>query len=162
IDVGWVPPVFSSDAALELVDFELQLGLPVWTFAGHGVRLERRLVLSYGQNTSILMFRMLEGGGKARLELRPGVQFRGHDEPVSTAVPEAYPLTAFGARIELAAPHPVPSLKLHLSGQRTSFVIEPMSVPDIAYSTEESRGYASRGQLYSPGRFRADIAPGHD
>ena len=36
-----------------------------------------------------------------RLELRPALQFRGHDEPVSTAVPEAYPLHALGARIEL-------------------------------------------------------------
>jgi predicted glycogen debranching enzyme len=39
-------------------------------------------------------------------------------------------------------------------------VIEPMAVADISYVIEESRGYASRGKLYSPGRFRADVAPG--
>jgi predicted glycogen debranching enzyme len=39
-------------------------------------------------------------------------------------------------------------------------VIEPMAVPDIAYAIEESRGYASRGQLYSPGRFRIDLVAG--
>jgi glycogen debranching enzyme len=99
-------------------------------------------------------------GGPIRLELRPALQFRGHDEPVSTAIPEAYPLHAVAARIELAAPLPLPPLRLHLTGERTSFVIEPMAVPDIAYATEESRGYASRGKLYSPGRFRATIGPG--
>jgi predicted glycogen debranching enzyme len=37
-----------------------------------------------------------------------------------------------------------------------------MIVPDVAYATEESRGYASRGKLYSPGRFRADLGPGDE
>jgi predicted glycogen debranching enzyme len=156
VDVGWVPPTFSAGAGLDLVDFAVELGLPVWRYRGFGITLERRVLLPYGQNTMLLVFRLLEGG-PVRIELRPALQFRGHDEPVSTAVPEAYPLTALGARIELQGPAPLPGLRLHLQGQRTSFVIEPRSVPDVAYSTEESRGYASRGQLYSPGRFRADL-----
>jgi predicted glycogen debranching enzyme len=60
----------------------------------------------------------------------------------------------------MAAPPPLPGLRLHLEGVRPSFVIEPRAVPDIAYVVEERRGYASRGQLYSPGRFRADLVPG--
>jgi predicted glycogen debranching enzyme len=156
VDVGWVPPTFSSGAALELVDFRLELGLPVWRYAGFGVVLEKRVVLSHGQNTTLIEYRVLEGPA-VRIELRPALQFRGHDEPVSTAVPEAYPLTALGARIELQAPAPLPGLRLHLAGRGTSFVLEPLGVPDVQYSTEESRGYASRGQLFSPGRFRATL-----
>jgi predicted glycogen debranching enzyme len=164
-DLGWVGPTFAAgprdrgaDRRIPLVEFRLELGLPVWRFAGLGVTIERRVVLSYSQNTTVLVYR-LQGGGPVRLELRPALQFRGHDEPVSTAVPEAYALHAVGARIELTAPAPLPPLRLHLTGQRTSFVIEPMAVPDIAYRTEESRGYASRGRLYSPGRFRVDLPP---
>jgi len=167
-DLGWVGPDYESgqpvvrpDRRIPLVEFELELGLPVWRYAGLGVTIERRIVVSYSQNTAILVYRLLDGG-PIRLELRPALQFRGHDEPVSTAIPEAYALAAVGARIELAAPAPLPPLRLHLSGHRTSFVIEPMAVPDIAYATEESRGYASRGKLYSPGRFRATLAPGGD
>jgi predicted glycogen debranching enzyme len=159
IDVGWVPPNMASTASLDLVDFSLEVGLPVWRYRGFGLTLEKRVVAAHRGNTVLLEFRLLEGG-PVRLELRPSVQFRGHDEPVSTQIPEAYPLTAFASRIELSAPTPLPGLKLHLSGRRTSFVIEPMSVPDLGYATEESRGYASRGQLYSPGRFRADLQPG--
>jgi len=158
-DLGWVEPTFSAGRSLELIDFELELGLPVWRFRGHGVAIERRIAMAYGHNTAIVAYRLLEGG-PVRLELRPALQFRGHDEPVSTAVPEAYPLHALGARIEIAAPAPLPGLHLHLEGVRPTFVIEPRAVPDIAYVVEERRGYASRGQLYSPGRFRADLVPG--
>jgi predicted glycogen debranching enzyme len=157
--IGWAPPMFGGSGALDLVEFRLELGLPVWRYAGFGVLLERRVVLTYGQNTVLIVFHLLEGG-PGRLELRPAVQFRGHDEPVSTAVPEAYPMTAIGSRIELQAPPPLPELRLHLCGTRTSFVVEPLSVPDVTYSTEQIRGYASRGQLYSPGRFRAELPRG--
>jgi len=158
-DLGWVEPTFSAGRRLELVELELEHGLPVWRFRGHGVALERRIAMAYSHNTTIVTYRLLEGG-PVRLELRPALQFRGHDEPVSTAVPEAYALHALGARIEIAAPPPLPGLRLHLEGVRPTFVIEPRAVPDIAYVVEESRGYASRGQLYSPGRFRADLVPG--
>jgi predicted glycogen debranching enzyme len=161
VDVGWVPPNLSSGAGLELVEFRLELGLPVWRYEGFGVVVERRVVMSYGYNTTMISYRLLEGAS-VRIELRPAVQFRGHDDPVSTAVPEAYPLTALGARIELLAPAPLPGMRLHIDGRRNTFVLEPLSVPDIAYSTEESRGYASRGQLFSPGRFRADLRREHD
>ncbi|HET9627457.1 MAG TPA: amylo-alpha-1,6-glucosidase [Kofleriaceae bacterium] len=166
VDLGWVGPRFEaggrevqSDGCIPLVDFRLELGLPVWRFAGHGLTLERRVVLSYSQNTTVIAYRVLDGG-PVRLELRPALQFRGHDDPVSVQIASPYPLHAVGSRIELTAPAPLPPLRLHLEGAHTSFVIEPMAVPDIAYATEESRGYESRGQLYSPGRFRVDLAPG--
>jgi predicted glycogen debranching enzyme len=160
-DLGWVAPLYSTGKMIELVDFQLELGLPVWRFQGHGVTIERRVVLAYGHNTTFVMYRLVDGAPTVRLELRPSLQFRGHDEPVSTAVPEAYSLTAYGARIDILAPQPLPALHLHLAAPTPTFVIEPMLVPDIAYATEESRGYASRGQLYSPGRFRADLSTEH-
>jgi predicted glycogen debranching enzyme len=157
-DLGWVAPVYSSGRTLELVDFQLELGLPVWRYRGLGVTIERRVFLAYGHNTTYVMYRVLEGP-TVKLELRPSLQFRGHDDPVSVAVPEAYSLHAYGARIDLAAPSPLPGLRLHLHAPRPTFVIQPMNVPDLAYETEESRGYESRGQLYSPGRFRTHLAP---
>ncbi|HEX5060483.1 MAG TPA: amylo-alpha-1,6-glucosidase [Kofleriaceae bacterium] len=158
-DIGWVPPLYASHSRLELVEFRLELGLPVWMFKGHGITIEKRVVVSYGTNTVLVLYRLIDGG-PARIELRPGVQFRGHDEPVSTIVPDAYPLWCYGSRIEVVAPTPLPSVRLLLSGQKSTFVLEPLQVPDIVYETEESRGYESRGQLFSPGRFRADLEPG--
>jgi predicted glycogen debranching enzyme len=159
LDVGWVPPASATGQRIELADFKLELGLPVWMFRGHGITLEKRIIVSYGTNTVMVMYKLLDGG-PLRIEMRPGVQFRGHDEPVSTRVPEAYPLTCYGNRIEIVPPQPLPSLRLHLSGQKTSFVLEPLQVPDLVYSTEASRGYESRGELFSPGRFRAELEAG--
>ena len=158
-DLGWVDPAFGAGQALELVELELEYGLPVWRYRGRGVAIERRIAMAYGYNTTLVTYRLLEGP-PVRLELRPALQFRGHDEPVSTAVPAAYAVHALGARIEVAAPAPLPPLCLHLEGQHSTFVVEPRAVPDLAYPIEASRGYASRGQLYSPGRFRAVLAPG--
>jgi predicted glycogen debranching enzyme len=135
VDLGWVAPVYSTGKTIELVDFQLELGLPIWRFSGHGVTIERRVVLAYGHNTTFVMYRLLEGP-PVRIELRPSLQFRGHDEPVSTAVPEAYSLHAYGARIDLAAPHNLPGLRLHLHAPQPTFVIQPMNVPDLAYATD--------------------------
>ncbi|CAN5690036.1 hypothetical protein BH11MYX3_BH11MYX3_30130 [soil metagenome] len=158
-DLGWVAPVFTHGEDLELVEFDLEIGLPVWRFAGKGIVLERRLAMAYGHNTTVMSYRLIEGG-PVRLELRPALQFRGHDDSVSTRVPDAYPLEAFGARVELDAPEPLPNLRFRIAAAKSTFVIEPRSVDQIAYRIEESRGYDSHGQLYSPGRFRADLEAG--
>jgi predicted glycogen debranching enzyme len=145
---------------LALVDFRLELGLPVWRFAGRGVTIERRIAMLHLQNSVVLIYRMLEGD-PVRIELRPAVHFRGHDVQVS-AVSEAYPLQIVGNRIELTAPAPLPGLRLRVHARDSSFVVEPRWSDDIVYPIEESRGYASRGTLYSPGRYRAPLSPGAD
>jgi len=157
VDLGWAAPTLGTGATLPLLEFRLELGLPVWTFSDGKLTVERRVFLAYRHNTSVIAYRVL-GGGPVRIELRPALQFRGHDDPVSTALPEAYALQAFGPRIEVIAPSPYPSLRLHLEGLRGSFVIEPRQTPDLAYAIEQSRGYAGYGQLYSPGRFRAELS----
>ncbi len=157
-DLGVVIDDLTRGARVQLVDFRLELGLPVWRYALDGTVLEKRLALSHGCNTTLVQYRLLEGG-PVRIELRPALQFRGHDDPVSTKVPEAYPLHAYGSRVELDAPGHIPNLRLHIVAPRESFVIEPLCVPDLGYAIEEDRGYESRGQLYSPGRFRADLVP---
>jgi predicted glycogen debranching enzyme len=160
VGLGWAPPSYAPMGTLDLVEFTLELGLPVWRYSGFGVTVEKRIVVSYQTNTTMITYRVIDGQ-PLRLELRPAVQFRGHDDPVSTAVPDAYPLTAFGSRIEVEAPNNLPKLKLHLVGDgRTSFVLEPLGVPDLVYSTEASRGYEARGRLFSPGRFRAELVSG--
>jgi predicted glycogen debranching enzyme len=157
-NIGWVAPVITTGRDLQLDDFDLHLGLPLWRFVGAGVVLERRIAMAYGLNTTVISYRIVEGG-PVRLELRPALQFRGHDDPVSADVPDAYPLRAHGSRVELEAPEPLPRLRFRIVAERSTFVIEPRQVPDLAYATEESRGYDSRGRLYSPGRFRIDLQP---
>jgi predicted glycogen debranching enzyme len=155
-DLGWAEPTFSIGNALPLIAFRLELGLPVWTFGDPRVTIERRLFVAYRHNTVAVTYRLL-AGDPVRLELRPALHFRGHDDFVSMALPSAYELRAFGSQIEVAAPAPYPPLRFRIEAPKTSFVVEPQTTPDLAYEIEAARGYASRGRLFSPGRFRTEL-----
>ena len=75
-----------ADRSEHLVEFRLELGLPVWRYelaglvdreaGAHAARAEHRHVT----------YRLLEGEGPVRLSLRPSIQFRGYEAPVDTSL----------------------------------------------------------------------------
>jgi glycogen debranching enzyme len=149
--------------AEHLAEFRLEAGLPVWRYDLPGFAFEKRVYLAHGQNTSYVSYRLVQGDGTVRLKLRPSLHFRQHDAPVSERLPQPYRLTAVGDRYELSPPDPqAPVLRMQLWGERGAFTIDGKRLPDILYRVEESRGYDSRGDLWSPGYFRVDLAPSHD
>src|SRR5207302_595719 len=94
--------------------------------------------------------------GPVRLKLRPSVHFRPHDAPVR-ALHAHYRLVFEDNRYELHADAPELPLRLFLHGQRTAFTVEARQQHKILYRIEESRGYDSTGDLWSPGYFRVDL-----
>jgi predicted glycogen debranching enzyme len=157
-----------ADATLELygadnlVDFRLEAGLPVWRYRAGNVLIEKRLHLVHQQNTVHIHYRMLEGEGVVRLELRPGLHFRGHDGRVSAPMVEPYTITAIDDRLEIVDGDRFPPLRLYLYGQNQSFTIQGRKIPEMLYRIEESRGYDAIGSLWSPGHFRTDLQPGRE
>jgi predicted glycogen debranching enzyme len=151
-------------AAGHLVEFRLEEGLPVWRYEVGDLVLEKRLWLVHRQNTAHIQYCLLEGSGPVRLKLRPAVNFRPHEAPVSTPLSRPYVVTARDDRYELCASAAgkdapsIPPLKMRVLGQRASFTLEPETIPEMLYRIEESRGYQSRGEVFSPGHFRVDIA----
>jgi len=53
-----------STVRARLVEFRLELGLPVWIYDVDGVRLTKRVVMPYGQNTTHAMFSIEGGSGE--------------------------------------------------------------------------------------------------
>jgi predicted glycogen debranching enzyme len=147
----------APEHSIDLAEFRLEVGLPVWTFRGSGFAIERRVILPYRQNTVFLRYALLEGA-PVRLELRPAVHFRSHDAPVSCELGEPYVLTACDRRYELRGATDLPALRVQVDGRDAAFMVDGRRTPDILYQIEESRGYESRGQLYTPGEFRAELA----
>jgi predicted glycogen debranching enzyme len=146
--------------AEHLQEFRLELGLPVWTFDVAGALIEKRLLLTRGQNTVHLAYRLLAGEGPVRLTLRPGMHFRPHDAPVSGAL-QRYRLLASAGRYEIAGEDPrFPPLRLLLRGQRPAFTVEEERLAEVVYRVEASRGYDQQGDLFSPGFFRVDLERG--
>lgn len=143
-----------------LLDFRLELGLPVWRYALGGVVIEKRILMPHLQNTTHIAYRVVSGGGTVRLRLKPFVQFRGYEEPVDTPT-QPYKVVAQGDRYMIQSwDEGVSPLRMHLFGQRTRLRLDGGSRCELTYRLEADRGYASRGIVWSPGDFAADLTEG--
>ncbi len=63
-----------------LANFRLDSGLPVWTYEVEGLTIEKRVCLPHRQNTSYLNYRITGGNGSVKLQLRPAVNMREHED----------------------------------------------------------------------------------
>lgn len=147
-----------------LTEFRLEMGLPVWRYHVGDVHLEKRILLPYGQNTVHVNYRMLDGSHGARLVLRPRMNFRGHELPVSEACDENCRLHVLGRRFEVHSERDahLPPLRMALLGRDAELVLEGGAFDEFFYRLEAQRGYPSRGRVWTPGRFRAELAPGEE
>ena len=144
-------------AAECLREFRLEDGLPVWTYHVRDLVLEKRVLLPHLQNTVHVTYRILQGGKRPRLELRPAFHFRHHEEPVNVGLATPYRLTAIDHRYEInASDSSLPPLRMKLA-DRAEFTISPQQVDQVVYRLEQNRGYAYEGALWSPGFFQVDM-----
>jgi predicted glycogen debranching enzyme len=162
-DVSWLGDELevagrnAVDEREHLIEFRLELGLPVWLYEMEGTRIEKRVLMPYGQNTVHVTYCLVEGTGPVRLSLRPSVQFRAYEAPVSEAAAEIYSLTAVQSRYEIHGAGDVPPLKLALHGEAAALTLDERGVSAVPYQMEKNRGYDHVGSLWSPGYFRADL-----
>jgi len=149
----------AADRRDHLVEFRLEMGLPVWVYELGGARIEKRVVMLYGQNTVHVRYTLIEGRGPVRLALRPSVQFRPHEVEVNESPAQGYSLTAVQNRYELSGGADLPALRLMLHGEAAALTLDEKNVSAVPYQMEKNRGYTAVGSLWSPGYFRADLTP---
>jgi len=147
----------AADRGGQLIEFRLDLGLPVWIYDFAGTHIEKRLLMPHGQNTTHLTYRLLSGDGSVRLSLRPSMQFRSYESSVSEAPSRPYSLTAIGRRYEISGESSLPPLRLQIHGHRAALTLDEVGAATVSYAMEELRGYESVGSLWSPGYFRVDL-----
>jgi predicted glycogen debranching enzyme len=151
----------AADTRDHLLEFRLELGLPVWVHQFEGFTMEKRIVMPHLQNTVHVSYRLVDGAGTLRLNLRPSVQFRPHEARVDQPPPGPYTLSASGSRYELSSDTSLPVLRMMLhGGARAALTLDEKGAPAVPYKMEENRGYDWIGSLWSPGYFRADLAKG--
>jgi predicted glycogen debranching enzyme len=156
-------PQAPAPAAGHLREFRLEAGLPIWLYEAAEYAVEKRIFLAHLQNTVYVLYRLTAGPEPIRLEVHPTVHFRPHNAPVSTPLGTPYVLTAAEGRHELASAWPaLPPLRLWLAGPNPTFTIAGRKISGVRYEVEERRGYESVGELWCPGFFGADLAPGED
>src|SRR5262245_12972566 len=150
----------ASDRGEALVEFRLELGLPVWIYRFDDLTIEKRILMPHSQNTVHVTYTVLEGSGTVRFNLRPSVQYRNYEAPVDQPLAPVYTISATGSRYELSAGLELPVLRMMLVGERAALTLDEKGVHSVPYKMEEDRGYQWIGSLWSPGYFRADAQRG--
>ena len=142
-----------------LTNFRLDSGLPTWTFEVDGLTIEKRVYLPHRQNTTYVNYRVAGGSGSAKLRLRPALNMRGHEAPVNSPV-EPYTLTVRDHHYEIRACADIPPLRVEFIAEAEAFSIDYQKILNVTYEIERQRGYAWRGDLWSPGYFSGTLSPG--
>lgn len=129
----------------DLVEFRLEMGLPVWRFRHGAADIERRLVMEHGRNVTHLRWRVL-AGDVIGIELRPWMQMRPHGTPVDGALARGQAETVEDGLRVVAPGLPPVSLTAtdgipHLDERHLTQY----------YANEDEGGDPPRGPLYSPG-----------
>lgn len=142
-----------------LREFRLEDGLPVWTYHVRDLTVEKRVLLPHLQNTVHISYQVSGGVKLPRLELRPAFHFRHHEAPVNEQPAGPYKFTAVDGRYEITgARRRIPPLRMRLCGRESGFTIAAAQIRQVVYRTEQQRGYAHEGDLWSPGFFQVDLA----
>ena len=137
-----------------LTEFRLEAGLPVWRYDVEGLVIEKRLFLPHMQNSVLLSYELLSGAAKVELSLRPSVNFRAQESPVSEPLGWPYAFRAVAGHFELwLTDSAIPPLRITLTAADTAFTSKSTRIDNVLYPVEESRGYQARGDLWSPGYF---------
>jgi predicted glycogen debranching enzyme len=138
-----------------LTEFRLEAGLPVWRYDVEGVVLEKRIFLPHMQNTVHMMYELVSGADGIELALRPSVNFRPQEAPVSEPLGWPYEFRAIRDEYEiLLCDSPLPPLRMKMYAHDATFTLKGKRIESVLYPVEESRGYQARGDLWSPGYFR--------
>ena len=141
-----------------LSEFRLEMGLPIWRYQIGDLVLEKRLHLPYRQNTVQVGYRLLAASQEIEISLRPVIQFREHEAPVSGQPDGPYVLTVLDDTYEVSAAV-LPPLRMVLHG-RGEFLVQRKKIERVHYPAEEERGYEAIGDLWTPGSFHVKCSPG--
>ena len=142
-----------------LREFRLEDGMPVWIYHVRDLVIEKRILMPHLQNTVHVSYQIIGGGIPPRLELRPAFHFRHHEDAVDLPLAEPYKISAMNERYEVvSARRKLPPLRMRLCGHASAFTIAPSKIHQVVYRTEQARGYAHEGELWSPGFFQVDLA----
>src|SRR5262245_61374855 len=142
-----------------LEELALERGLPVWRFSKGGIRLEKRVVMPHLQNTTYIVYRMMEGPPGLALKLRPSLHFRPHEGLLSDEMSDAWELKTIADRdFEITDGDKYPALKLSAMGASVHLIHDVRTFTHRLYRIEKSRGYEHEGGLWSPGVLRIELA----
>ena len=139
-----------------LQDFQLDHGIPVWTYALIDARVEQRIWMPNGHNTSCLSLTLTHASSPVELELTPLCTYR--DYHGSTQGGWALEVGAEPSACVVRPFAGASAYRLHVD--RGEFSPRPDWYWRFLHREESARGLDAAEDLFRPGVFRAQLAPG--
>jgi len=136
--------------------FELEDGIPVWTYAFCDALLEQRIWMADGLNTTYVSFTLRAASEPVSLELLPLCTYRDYHALTHGGWPLQISPEEQGCRVN-AFPGARPYRLLIDRGQFSS---SPDWYWNFRYRIEAERGLDALEDLFRPGVFRARLKPG--
>jgi hypothetical protein len=141
--------------ALRLESFRLEDGLPVWTYRAGAAVIERRLIMPHRQNTSLLFWRVAEGGPVV-LEIRPWLDMRANDGWLDQPLKAPRRMATDGDRAEITM-GTLPPLRLAVLGAAAAWHVDGGTIADAFRAIEADRHYPPTAALWSPGTLTLTV-----
>ena len=138
-------------------EFSLECGLPVWRFSKNGIRIEKRVVMPHLQNTTYIVYRLLEGPPGLKLKVRPSLHFRPHEGLLTDRSDSWGVREVQTSELEIYDKRTFPALRLLLLGKNTRLRNDIRVFEHVLYRIEKSRGYEYEGPLWSPGVIETEL-----
>ena len=141
-----------------LEQFRLEGTMPVWRYRCRDLVLEKSLWMERGRNTTFVRYQLLSSPGPVRLRLEPFTQHRSHHDQTHGGHDWHMTVQSMGDSCRVESFPGATPLWLRLSGG--SFVETGLWYWRFLHLRERERGYDDLEDLYTPGVFGLDLAPG--
>src|SRR5437870_5585500 len=105
-----------------LIEFRLEAGIPVCRYDVQGIVIEKRVFLPHMQNTVHVMYELISGADRIEMALRPSVNFRAQESPVSQPLGWPYEFRAVRDHYEICLEGSLlPALRMKLWADEPTF-----------------------------------------
>jgi predicted glycogen debranching enzyme len=131
---------------------------PVFDFEAGGVKLRKTVAAVDGENTTLVLYEVLEAPGPFILSLRPFLAARDQ-HALATANPGISQETPFAGGILHLRPYPdVPEVFVQVPG--ADFLANPQWWYRFEYEVDRRRGFDFQEDLWTPGIFGLELTSG--
>jgi predicted glycogen debranching enzyme len=131
---------------------------PVFEFEAGGIKLRKTVAAVDGENTTLVLYEVLEAPGPFILSLRPFLAARDQ-HALAAANPAISQETPFTGGVLHLRPYPdVPEVFVQVPG--SDFRPNPQWWYRFEYEVDRRRGFDFQEDLWTPGVFGLELAPG--
>jgi len=140
----------------QLESFRLEGLIPLWTWLVADVRVEQRLWMRHGENTTYVEFTRIGGSKDLRLSIEPLCTYRDYHWQMRGE--RAFDIAPVPGGVRILAYHGAAPFRILSAG--AEFAVQPQWHWNFKHREESARGLDDLEDLLRPASFELELAPG--